>query len=160
MAERYDAITPHDLDEHPLNAAARAWIMSALDPMARPAEAAPPPPRQHRTVRRAPGHHTAVAAYDTLLGGTAWLLDDPLERCWRRLTRAPGPHAAQWSQASSPPSQSWRWARCSSTWNETTTPTGRGDCWWTWGEAHGLLYYRAVGRELRARIAAVRGDAA
>ena len=87
----------------------------------------------------------------------------------RRATRTgcapphPGgsPSCSAVEPASRVPSQSWRWARCSSTWGwyDGRRP-GRGDCWWTWVRHTGCSTTARYGRELRARIAAVRGDAA
>jgi DNA-binding CsgD family transcriptional regulator len=154
--ERYETITPYDLDEQPLNAAARAWIVAALDPMARPAEL-------HQLLATAPDRPPgdlppqAVVAYDTLLGATAWLLDEH-QVSLRRLTRAA--ELAQRSGASqqiAQPVMALGQVQFDLGMYDDADRSGRllVDI----GEAQGLLYHRTVGRELRARVAAVRGDA-
>ena len=154
--ERYETITPHDLDEQPLNAAARAWIVAALDPMARPTEL-------HQLLATAPDRPPgdlppqAVVAYDTLLGATAWLLDEH-QVGLRRLTRAAD--LAQRSGASqqlAQPVMALGQVQFDLGMYDDADRSGRllVDI----GEAQGLLYHRTVGRELRARVAAVRGDA-
>ncbi|QIG45655.1 AAA family ATPase [Nocardioides anomalus] len=152
--ERYEAITPHDFDDQPLNAAARLWIIAALDPVAPPAEV-----RQRlRTAPDLPSGAPAhlAAPYEMLLGATAWVLDDPgtaLQRLGRSgdLMRLSG--AVQ------------QLPQNVMTLGQVQFDTGRYDDADRSGrqlvdlsEAYGLPYYRAAGRELRARVAAVRGE--
>ena len=153
--QRYDAITPHDLDDHPLNAAARAWIRAALDPVARADDV-------RRLLRSAPDTPPGtwpvplVAAYDSLLGATAWLLDEhPV--ALPRLVRAVD--VMQRSGAThnvAQPIMALGQVQFDLGLYDHADRSGRllVDI----GEAQGLPYHRAVGRELRARVAAVRGD--
>ena len=155
MADRYDAVTPHDLDDHPLNAAARAWIRAALDPVARADDV-------RRLLRSAPDTPPGtwpvplVAAYDSLLGATAWLLDEhPV--ALPRLVRAVD--VMQRSGAThnvAQPIMALGQVQFDLGLYDHADRSGRllVDI----GEAQGLPYHRAVGRELRARVAAVRGD--
>lgn len=154
--DRYEAITPHDIDEQPLNAAARAWIVAALEPMAGSADL-------HRLLATAPDRPAGdlppqtLVAYDTLLGGTAWLLDQH-QTGLRRLARAS--ELAQRSGASqqvAQPVMALGQVQFDLGMYDDADRSGRllVDI----GEAQGLSYYRTVGRELRARVAAVRGDA-
>ncbi len=153
--ERYEAITPHDLETHPLNAAARAWIWTALDPLARPTEL-------RQLVRSAPDLPAggwpvhAPAVFDMLIGATAWLLDEH-GTARERLTRAV--EVMQRTGVLQPlPQTVMALGQVQFDMGQYDEADRSGRLMLDIGEAQGLPYYRAVGRELRARVAAVRGD--
>jgi len=152
---RYEATTSHDLEDHPVNAAARAFVTAAADPLARPVGllqllgTAPDPPRGDR-----PSHHLVV--YDVLLGAAAWLLDEH-PAALQRLQRAAGVMNRTRATQGLP--------QAVMALGHVHLDMGRyddadhaGRLLVDLSEAHGLPFYRTVGRHLRARVAAVRGD--
>jgi ATP/maltotriose-dependent transcriptional regulator MalT len=152
---RYEALTPSGLAGTPLNAAARAWIHVALDPLARPREI-------RALLREAPATPEGswpsrlIASYDMLLGATAWLLDEHrvaltrLRRASDRLRRS-GSHE-QLVQTTMALGQ------VQFDMGQYDEAESAGRLMVDIGEATVLVYYQSVGRELRARVAAVRGD--
>ncbi len=152
---RYEATTSHDLEDHPVNAAARAFVTAAADPLARPVGllqligTAPDLPRGDR-----PSYHLVV--YDVLLGAAAWLLDEH-PAALQRLQRAAGVMNRTRATQGLP--------QAVMALGHVHLDMGRydeadhaGRLLVDLSEAHGLLFYRTVGRHLRARVAAVRGD--
>lgn len=153
--ERYESVRALDLDEQPLNVAARAWIRATLDPLDRSAEL--------RTLLRTapdapPGSWPVdvIAAYDILFGATGWLLDEHV-LALQRLSRA-----ARLLQRSG---NTRSLAQALMALGQVQFDLGlydgadhTGQLIVDMSDAGGLLYHRVVGRELRARIAAVRGD--
>ena len=152
--ERYESLTPNEMTDNPLNAAARAWIQIALDPLARPHEL-------KALLRESPlglpdyyPDHIR-AAFDMLLGATAWLLDEH-PAALRHLTVANdlmqrSGHVAQVVQNTMALGQ----VQFDMGLYDAADLSGR--LMIDIGEAEVLAYYQSVGRELRARVASVRG---
>ncbi|MEP9361653.1 AAA family ATPase [Nocardioides sp. CN2-186] len=153
--ERYERTTRHGADVHPLNAGARAYIVAALHPLSRPPEllglleTAP----DHLPGRETPH---ADAAYNMLLGATAWLLDEHAT-AHQRLIRATD--LMQRSGAlQSLPQATMMLGQVQFDMGRYDDARRSGRLMIDISEAHGLHFYRAAGRELRARVEAVRGD--
>ncbi|MBZ5740323.1 AAA family ATPase [Nocardioides mangrovi] len=153
--QRYEETTLHDPEGHPLQAAAWAWIRAALDPL-------DPPSELLELFRAAPDHPTGtlpvsdIVVYDVLLGATGWLLDEHAVAV-RRLTRAVElMQRADGSRHLAQPLMALGQVQFDLGRYDDADRTGRMlvDI----SEAEGLWYYRVVGRELRARVTAVRGD--
>jgi DNA-binding CsgD family transcriptional regulator len=153
--ERYEALTPHDFEDHPLNAAARLWVRAAIDPLGAPASL-------RQELRRAPQVLAgdpplfASAAFDSLLGATAWLLDEEpegLHRLRRSVEQMQRSGAAQLL-----PQTVIALGQVQFDLGHLDDADRSGRQVVDLSEAHGLEYYRAAGRELRARVAALRGE--
>nr|WP_300047033.1 LuxR family transcriptional regulator [uncultured Nocardioides sp.] len=152
--EQYDALTPGRLADNPITVAARAWIRTALDPLARPRDVkqllreAPP---------RLPGDLPPYdrAAHDMLLGATAWLLDEH-ETALRHLSAASD--RMQRSGHATPVVQNtMALGQVQFDMGHYDAADASGRLMIDIGEAEVLVYYQSVGRELRSRVAAVRG---
>ncbi|CAN5357340.1 LuxR family transcriptional regulator [soil metagenome] len=156
--ERYENSAP-DAPPDPLAPAARAWVRVALDPNARP-------PELVSLVREAPASDAEGesslpvqlrAPEEMLLGATAWLLNEH-DVALRRLVRAVdlmrgGAGVNNLIQTVMALGQ----AQFDT--GLYAEADGSGQLMIDIAEAETLPYYRSVGRELRARVAAVRGDA-
>ena len=153
--EKYEALTSHAIDVHPVNAAARAWIVMALDPVRRPSEV-------ERVLLVAPdalsGEWPDImrVSYDMLLGATAWLLDRP-RTSLRLLERANA--VMERSGADHPLAQNaMALGQVQFDLGLFDDADRSGRVMIDIGEANALGLYPVVGRELRARVASVRGD--
>ena len=153
--ERYQREAPLDTGPlAPVTEAAKAWIQAAMNPLARPAELV-------RFIRQAPPLDTThppdlVEAYEMLLGGAAWILEEQPTALARfskslaimRRTRA----GRQFTQTLSGIGQ----VQMDGGLFDEADETGRLLC--DIAEAENLSYIAKLGAQLRGRVAAIRGD--
>ncbi|MEV4628211.1 LuxR C-terminal-related transcriptional regulator [Micromonospora sp. NPDC049523] len=153
--ERYQREAPTDRGElAAVNQAAEAWIRVVINPLARP-------PELIELVRHAPSLKTThppdlVEAQEMLLGGAAWLLEEhsvALTRFGNALTAMNRTGAGrQLTQTLSGIGQ----VRMDAGLFDDADEAGRLLC--DIAEAENLSYTGSLGAQLRARVAAIRGD--